>query len=82
MSPVLTLVYLSYKIIIIIMGFSQNFANLNLHLSRRTVSRQPFAKRDIPTEAEFARAIKFLVCFCKANYFHCTLSLQIIIFMF
>ena len=35
MSPVLTLVYLSYKIIIIIKGFSQNFANLNLHLSGR-----------------------------------------------
>jgi len=81
MSPVLTLVYLSYKIIIIIMGFSQNFANRKPQPSG-TGSRQPFAKRDIPTEAEFARAIKFLVCFCKANYFHCTLSLQIIIFMF
>lgn len=81
MSPVLTLVYLSYKIIIIVMGFSQNFANRKPQPSR-TGSRQPFAKRDIPTEAEFARAIKFLVCFCKANYFHCTLSLQIIIFMF
>jgi len=56
------------------MGFSNNFANWNFnpHPDGR-ISVTAFWKEKntliIPTAAEFARAIKFPVCFCKAKLF-------------
>ena len=72
MSPVLTLVYLSYKSLSWVLA-----TTLQIETSTPTqmdgYPSQPFEKKKntliIPTAAEFARAIKFPVCFCKAKLF-------------